>query len=257
MSVRRLRSSVLVLLVAGLVVGCAIAMPPPRSTIRPEALRAADLLTRRWQAFTDLRALADINVERGDQKQRLSGVILAKGPASVRFEALSPFGQPILIGVVHDGRLTGYNALTNEAIVGDATAETTAQILGLPFEPEDLAGVVSGYAVPPRDLRMGEILPADAQGPSLSLVGAVHEQRIWMDFETGVVSQLKIIGGRADATVTYRRNDAGQVTGYDITAASRWVNGTVRYRNVAQGVGLSSERFALMLPKDAKTRPIR
>jgi outer membrane lipoprotein-sorting protein len=232
-------------------------MPPPRSTIRPEALRAADLLTRRWQAFTDLRALADINVERGDQKQRLSGVILAKGPASVRFEALSPFGQPILIGVVHDGRLTGYNALTNEAIVGDATAETTAQILGLPFEPEDLAGVVSGYAVPPRDLRMGEILPADAQGPSLSLVGAVHEQRIWMDFETGVVSQLKIIGGRADATVTYQRNDAGQVTGYDITAASRWVNGTVRYRNVAEGVGLSPERFALMLPKDAKTRPIR
>jgi outer membrane lipoprotein-sorting protein len=254
---RRLRSSALVLLVAGLAVGCAIAMPPPRSPISPEARRAVDLLTSRWQAFTDLRALADINVERGDQKQRLSGVILAKGPASVRFEALSPFGQPILIGVVHDGRLTGYNALTNEAIVGDATAETTAQILGLPFEPEDLAGVVSGYAVPPRDLRMGEILPADAKGPSLSLVGAVHEQRIWMDFETGVVSQLKIIGGRADATVTYLRNDAGQVTGYDLTAASRWVNGTVRYRNVAQGVGLPAERFALMLPKDAKTRSIR
>ena len=232
-------------------------MPPPRSPISPEARRAVDLLTTRWHAFTDLRALADINVERGDQKQRLSGVILAKGPASVRFEALSPFGQPILIGVVHDGRLTGYNALTNEAIVGDATAETTAQILGLPFEPEDLAAVVSGYAVPPRDLRMGEILPADAKGPSLSLVGAVHEQRIWMDFETGVVSQLKIIGGRADATVTYQRNEGGQVTGYDLTAASRWVNGTVRYRNVAQGVGLPAERFALMLPKDAKTRPIR
>jgi outer membrane lipoprotein-sorting protein len=254
---RRLRSSALVLLVAGLAVGCAIAMPPPRSPISPEARRAVDLLTTRWHAFTDLRALADINVERGDQKQRLSGVILAKGPASVRFEALSPFGQPILIGVVHDGRLTGYNALTNEAIVGDATAETTAHILGLPFEPEDLAAVVSGYAVPPRDLRMGEILPADAKGPSLSLVGAVHEQRIWMDFETGVVSQLKIIGGRTDATVTYQRNEAGQVTGYDLTAASRWVNGTVRYRNVAQGVGLPAERFALMLPKDAKTRPIR
>ena len=232
-------------------------MPPPRSPISPEARRAVDLLSRRWQAFTDLRALADINVERGNQKQRLSGVILAKGPDSVRFEALSPFGQPILIGVVHDGRLTGYNALTNEVIVGDATAETTAEILGLPFEPEDLAAVVSGYAVPPRDLRMGEILPADAKGRSLSLVGVVHEKRIWMDFETGVVSQFKIIGGRTDATVTYLRNETGQVTGYDITAASRWVNGTVRYRNVAQGVGLAPERFALMIPKDAKTRPIR
>jgi outer membrane lipoprotein-sorting protein len=117
--------------------------------------------------------------------------------------------------------------------------------------------VVAGYAVPPRDLRMGEVLPPDAKGPSISLVGAVHEQRIWMDFQTGVVSQLKIIGGRADATVTYLRDDAGQLTGFDLTAASRWVNGTVRYRNLAVGVGLPAERFALMLPKDAKTRPIR
>jgi outer membrane lipoprotein-sorting protein len=35
------------------------------------------------------------------------------------------------------------------------------------------------------------------------------------------------------------------------------VNATVRYKNVAVGVGLPAERFALMLPKDAKTRPIR
>jgi outer membrane lipoprotein-sorting protein len=256
-SARRLRSSVLALLAAGLAVGCAIAIPPPRSPISPEARRAVDLLLTRWHAFTDMRALADISVERGDQRQRLNGVILAKSPGSVRFEALSPFGQPIMIGVVHDGRLTGYNALTNEAIVGDATAETTAQILGLPFEPEDLAAVVSGYAVPPQDLRMGEMLPADAKGPSISLVGAVHEQRIWMDFQTGVVSQLKIIGGRLDATVTYLRDDAGQLTGFDLTAASRYVSAIVRYKNLALGVGLPAERFALMLPKDAKTRPIR
>jgi outer membrane lipoprotein-sorting protein len=94
-------------------------------------------------------------------------------------------------------------------------------------------------------------------GPSVSLVGAVHEQRIWMDFQTGVVSQLKIIGGRTDATVTYERDGAGMLTGLDLTAASRYVNGTVRYRSLATGVGLAAERFALMLPKDAKTRPIR
>ena len=48
-----------------------------------------------------------------------------------------------------------------------------------------------------------------------------------------------------------------RLTGFDVTAASRWVNGTVRYRSIATGVGLPAERFALMLPKDAKTRPIR
>jgi outer membrane lipoprotein-sorting protein len=254
---RRLRSSLLVLIAAGLAAGCSIALAPPRQPISAEARRAVDLLSTRWHSVTDLRTLADINVERGGQRQRLSGVLLAKAPGSVRFEALSPFGQPFLIAVVHDGHLTAFSAATNEAMVGDATAETTARLLGLPFEPQDLVAVVSGYAAPPGDLRMAEIMPPDALGPSLSLVGAVNEQRIWMDFQSGVVRQLQIIGGRAAATVTYRRDDEGRLTGFDVSAAERYVTGTVRYRNLTTGVGLSANQFVLTLPKDAKTQPIR
>ena len=204
-----------------------------------------------------MRALADIVVERGGQRQQLSGVLLAKAPSSVRFEALSPFGQPFLLAVVHDGQLTAYNALTREAVVGTASAETTAKLLNLPFEPEDLVGVVTGHAVPPRGLRVAEIQPPDAMGPSISLVGDVHEKRVWMDFDTGVVRQVQIIGGRVAATVTFLRDDAGPLTGFDATAADRYVVATVRYRNVATGVGLTPDRFALTLPKDAKTQPIR
>ena len=244
-------------MVVGLAAGCAIALPPPRQAVSDDARRAIDLLVTRWHAVTDLRALADIDVERGGQRQRLSGVLLAKAPGSVRFEALSPFGQPFLIAVVHEGHLTAFSAATNEAVVGAATAETTARLLGLPFEPHDLVAVVSGYAVPPSDLRLAEILPPDAFGPSLSLVGAVHEQRVWMDFRTGLVRQLQIVGGRAAATVTYRRDEEDRLTGFDVTAAERYVSGTVRYRNLATGVGLGSDRFALTLPKDAKTQPIR
>ena len=77
-----------------------------------------------------------------------------------------------------------------------------------------------------------------------------------MDFQTGVVRQLQIIGGRAAATVTYLRDDAGRLTGFDLSAGERYMSGTVRYRNVDTAVGLSDERFALVLPKDAKTQPI-
>ena len=101
------------------------------------------------------------------------------------------------------------------------------------------------------------MLPADALGPSLSLAGAVNERRIWMDFQTGLVRQFQIVGGRAAATVTYQRDDEGRLTGFDVSAAERYVTGTVRYKNLATGVGLSPERFALTLPKDAKTQPIR
>ena len=257
MSARRLRSSLVVLLALALASGCAIALPPPRQAVSEEARRAIDLLVARWHAVTDLRALADVDVDKGGQRQRLSGVLLAQAPGSLRFEALSPFGQPFLVAVVHDGQLTAYNAVSNEAVVGEATAETTAHLLGLPFEPHDLVAVVSGYAVPPHDLRVGQILPPDGLGPSLALVGAFHEQRIWMDFATGVVRQLQIVGGRAAATVTYHRDAEGRMTGFDVSAAERYVTGTVRYRNVSTGVGLAADRFALTLPKDAKTQPIR
>lgn len=257
MSARKLRSSLLVLLAAGLAAGCAIAMAPPRQAVSEEARRAIDLLVTRWHSVTDLRALADITVDRGGQRQQLNGVLLAKAPGSVRFEALSPFGQPIIIAVVHDGRLTAFSALTNEAVVGEATAESTAHLFGLPVEPHDLVALVAGYAVPPHDVRLAEIMPPDDLGTSLSLVGALNEQRIWMDFETGVVRQLQIVGGRAAATITYLRDAEGKLTGFDVSAAERYVTGTVRYRSVATGVGLATERFALTLPKDAKTQSIR
>jgi outer membrane lipoprotein-sorting protein len=243
--------------VVGLAAGCAIALPPPRQPVSEDARRAIDLLLTRWHAVSDVRALADISVDRGGQRQQLNGVLLAKAPGSVRFEALSPFGQPIVVAVVHDGRLTAYSALSNEAMVGEATAQTTAQLLGLPFEPQDLVAVVTGHAVPPSDVRVAEILPADDLGRSLSVVGRFNEQRIWMDFQTGVVRQLQIVGGRAAATVTYQRDAEGRLTGFDLSAAERYVTGTVRYRTLDIGVGLNADRFALTLPKDAKTQPIR
>jgi outer membrane lipoprotein-sorting protein len=234
-----------------------MAIPPPRQTVSEESKRALDLLITRWHEVTDFRALADIVVERGGQRQQLSGVLLAKAPSSVRFEALSPFGQPFLLAVVHDGRLTAYNALSREAVVGEASAETTAKLLSLPFEAEDLVAIVTGHAVPPVGLRVAEMKPPDAMGPSISLSGEHHEKRIWMDFDTGVVRQLEIIGGRVAAMVTYQRNADGVLTGFDATAVDRYVVATVRYRNAATGVGLTPDRFALTLPKDAKIQPIR
>src|SRR5262249_38388379 len=153
----------------------------------------------RWREVSDLRTLADVSVQRGSERYRVRGVILAKAPSSVRFEALSPLGQPLLIATIHDGRITAYDATTDEATVRPASAETAARLLSLPFEPEDLVGVLAGRPVPPRDLREAEILPRDGDGPSLNLVGSINTQRVWMDLETGVVRQVQVSGGRGDA----------------------------------------------------------
>jgi outer membrane lipoprotein-sorting protein len=253
---RKLRSSVL--LVAALVAtGCAIAPPPPRAAIPPPAQRAAALLTERAREFTDLRTLADISAQRGGERFRVRGVILAKSPASVRFEALSPIGSPLLVATIHDGQITAYDATTDEVTTGPATAETAARLLNLPFEPEDLVGVLSGRPVPPRDLRQAEIMEADADGASVNLVGPVNAQRVWMDFATGVVRKVQLSGGRADAVITFRRDPDGTMTGFDLTAGLGYVRSNVRYDRPAFNAGIDTERFVFAPPKSSKTRAIR
>jgi outer membrane lipoprotein-sorting protein len=237
--------------------GCAIAPPPPRSPIPPSAQRAAVLLSERAREFTDLRTLADISAQRGGERYRVRGVILAKTPASVRFEALSPMGSPLLVATIHDGKITAYDATTDEVTTGPATAETAAQLLNLPFEPEELVGILAGRPVPPRDLREAEVMEADADGPSVNLVGSVNAQRVWMNFDTGEVRKLQLSGGRADAVITFRRETDGTMLGFDLTAGLGYVRSNVRYDRPAFNVGIEPERFVFAPPKSSKTRAIR
>ena len=237
--------------------GCAIAPPPPRTVIPPPARRAAALLAERWREVSDLRTLADVSVQRGTERYRVRAVILANAPASVRLEALSPLGQPLLVATIHEGRITAYDATTDEATVGPATAETAARLLSLPLEPQDLVGVLAGRPPPPRDLREAEILPPDADGPSLNLVGAINTQRVWMDLETGVVRQLQISGGRGDAHIVFRRDSSRALTGFDVTAGMGLIRSVVRYEDPAFGAGVDGERFVFTPPKGAKIREIR
>ena len=216
-----------------------------------------DRLTARWQECHDLRALADVTLKRGSERQRLSGVLLDRSPASVRFEVLSPFGQPFLLVAMHDGRITAYNTATNEARIGTATVESAADLISLPVEPTELVGLLCGRPVPPSDLRVAELLPPDALGPSINLVGRYNRQRVWLDLESALARQVTITGGRAEATVTFRRADDGALTGMDLTAANDYVTGAVQYRSLALNGGVDAERFALTLPKDAKIQSIR
>jgi outer membrane lipoprotein-sorting protein len=254
---RQLRSRLVLLLLVLLLGGCVKALAPPRQPLSPEAQRLIELLVARWRDFADLRTLADIHVDQGGDRQQLVGVLLARTPDSVRFEALSPFGQPLLIVSIHEGRLTAYNAGTNEALTGAATADAAARLLSLPFEPQDLVGVLAGRVPPPGDLRVAEILAPDEQGPSVDLIGALHRKRIWMNFETGVIRQVEIVGGRYEARVTYRLDGADRPSGFDLAAAQSYLTATVRYREPVFGAGIEGDRFRFTIPESAKIQQLR
>ena len=205
-----------------------------------------------------MRALADVSVTRGGERQRGQGAVLIRAPQSVRLEALSPFGPPLMVLTVRDGQITTYNALKNEAMVGPADSETISKVLRLPLEPDDLVSVLAGRFAGPRDLRSAEVLAPDSTGPSLEVVdGAGGRQRVWLDLATGVIQQRQIYGSRFNATIKYRRDGTGTLAGFDLDAAMSYVTASVAYKNLVEGDEIDDERFTLAIPKGAKTQPIR
>lgn len=204
-----------------------------------------------------MRTLADIALRQGGDRQQVRGAFLAKAPTSVRFEALSPMGQPLLLATVHDGRLTAYDATNNEGYVGPATSAVTARFLSLPFEPDDLVGVLAGRPVPPLDVRSASLMPADDLGPSIEMHGTNNRRRIWVDPATGVVRQFELTGGRAEVRVRYVLTPAGELGGFDLTSTLNVVSAVVRYQKPEFNVPLANDVFALTLPKGAKMQEIR
>jgi hypothetical protein len=166
-------------------------------------------------------------------------------------------GQPLLLAAVHEGRLTAYDATTNEGYVGPATPAVTARFLHLPFEADDLVGVLAGRPAPPLDVRAAELLAPDEHGPSIELSGADNRRRIWFDPATGAVRQLELAGGRAEVRVRFQRSPAGELTGFDLTAPLGVVSAQVRYQNPTSDVALPPDAFALAIPKGAKIQEIR
>jgi outer membrane lipoprotein-sorting protein len=236
----------------------ACATTSPREPIAEDARRALALLAERYAEFTSMRALADVSLKRGGERQRVQGALLVRTPSSVRLEALSPFGPPLMVVTVHGGQIAAYDALKNVAHVGPADAETVAKILRLPLDPDDLVSVLTGRFAGPRDVRSAELLAPDATGPSLNLVdSAGGQQRVWLDLATGVIQQRQIFGSRFNALVKYRRDGAGTLTGFDLDAAMSYITGSVTYQNLVEGEGIDDERFILTIPKGAKTQPIR
>lgn len=253
---RRSFASVLLLLLLPLA-GCARFLPPPRQTISEPARRVLAVLHSRWEALSDMRTLAEMTIERGDVREQFTGILLVKAPSSVRFEALAPFGQPFLFLVIHGGELVVYNAASNEAMVAPATPDSMARLVSLPFEPDDLVGVLVGRPAPLHDLRRADLAEPDQAGPSIYLSGPDHLQRIWLDPDTGTVHQMQIAGGRYEVFVTYDRDENAAITGLRLTAPVARLSATIRYRDPVFGAGVPDERFRFAIPAAAKVEHLR
>ena len=138
------------LLLAASLSACATAPPQPAPPpVAEEARAALARIEQHRRSLVDLRSLADITIRRSGRAQRLSGVMLLLGePASLRFEALAPFGTPVLIVAGDPQSLTLWEVLDNRAYLAPASPDANRRWLGLALGGEDLVALLSARARP-------------------------------------------------------------------------------------------------------------
>jgi len=246
------------LLLAGALGSCTTVPPTPPAPVADEARAALARIEQQRRTLTDLRTLADLTIRRGGRSQRLSGVLLLLAePASLRFEALSPFGTPVLIVAGDPKSVTLWEVLDNRAYIAPASADANRRWLGLALGDEELVALLGGRVRPMADPTAVELLAADEVGPSLRLTGAGLEQRIWLDPDTGQARQVEWTG-KNPARVTFTRvpPDAPPA-GLKLETPDGNLQVTVTYRNPKMNSSLDPALLRLTVPEDVKIQDFR
>ena len=236
--------------------GCASA--PVRRPISPEAQAALDRLEQRQAGLVDLRTSADIRIRRDDKTQRLSGVLLLRSPASLRFEALTPFGVPAVLVAGDNQSVTLWEVFDNRAFILPASPDANRRWLGLALGAEDLVALLSGRVRPIRHPSSVELLPPDIQGPSLKIEGADGEQRIWLDPVSGQARQVEWTRSKNPARVTFDETapDAPPA-GMTLATLDGKLEVVVRYRNPRMNTGFDPGLMSLTVPEHVRIQDFR
>jgi outer membrane lipoprotein-sorting protein len=247
------------LLLAATLSACATTAPPPAPPpIAEEARAALALIEQHRRSLVDLRSLADITVRRSGRAQRLSGVMLLLGePASLRFEALSPFGTPVLIVAGDPQSLTLWEVLDNRGYLAPASPDANRRWLGLSLGGEDLVALLAARARPLPDPTRAELVAPDETGPSLRLTGRDVEQRIWFDPASGQARQVEWTGKNpARVTFTPTPPDAPPA-GLRLETPDGALRVTVTYRDPKMNTGLDPALLKLTVPEHVRIQDFR
>ena len=247
------------LLLAASLSACATAPPAPAPPpIAEEARAALARIEQHRRSLVDLRSLTEITVRRGGRAQRLSGVLLLLGePASLRFEALSPFGTPVLIVAGDPQSVTLWEVLDNRAYLAPASPEANRRWLGLALGGEDLVALLAGRARPLPDPTGVELVPPDETGPSMRLTGRDVEQRIWFDPTSGQARQVEWTGKNA-VRVTFTPTPAeAPPAGLRLETPDGSLRVSVTYRDPKMNTGLDPALLKLTVPEHVRIQDFR
>ncbi|MCB9507880.1 MAG: hypothetical protein H6698_06120 [Myxococcales bacterium] len=122
--------------------------PPPDDAL-DDPVAVFEAMLDRLELVQSARILATLEYYGPDGRVRGTEAVLARAPASLRMEAISPFDTTLYAFMVHDGALAYLDLRENLFVSGSATPENISRFVPFALSAEDLVRVLLGG--PPLD----------------------------------------------------------------------------------------------------------
>lgn len=212
---------------------------------------------------------ADVNLQYRSllKDVRISGVLLAKYPASLKFLGLSPLGQPLLLLSLHDGRFTFVDVHNKEGFTGSITASKATELLPVgKLVDEGLYALLTGGPGNSGDdpLVVGR-LNNGGKGSYLltwSGIGDDHRKQVVFDLITGEVEAFRLLdpAGKISLEIRYsqQREERCGVPAV-VSISGNAVRGTLEcaFEKVFAADSLSESDFQLAAPEGFTMEEVR
>lgn len=249
----RLAAVCLVVLMAGCASVAPPPNPPPVSPEKPEASqfqRLTDALIERARRLDAMQAEAVMDYAGGGQHVKVREDVAVKRPASLRVEALTPFGVAAVVAA-NGTTVAIYQPSENTFYRGAATADALSRFARIPLPPEQAVKLLMGllpddeadYTSPSSVRLEGDLLVGDYQLPA----GKVDE----LGFADG---QLRLVRtrGRAGGGNEVKYSDYRDIGGLQFAhrLEANFLNTAthldVKYSGVTVNPNLSDSEFVLV-----------
>jgi len=187
--------------------GCAVSAPATTPAPAPEPnvsefQHLTDALIERARRLDAMQADALMEYAGGGQHVKVREDLAVKRPASLRVEALTPFGVAAVIAA-NGSTVAAYQPSDNTFYRGVATADTLSRFARIPLPPEQAVKLLMGL-LPGSDANY--TAPTSVHTEDEMLVGAYQ-------MSAGEVDELGFAGGQLRLVRTHGSSGAG----YEVT----------------------------------------
>ncbi|MCP3177999.1 hypothetical protein MJO47_12895 [Desulfuromonas sp. KJ2020] len=232
-------------------------VPPPMPANIENSL--LDRLRASGDYFQSLKGLAKVHVSTRDRSIRVSQVVLAEKPHSLRTEVMGPFGQTYMVLASNRDHLSVYLPHSAEFYEGKPSSENLGKFLRLPFEVEDLVKIIL-YQVPLVDFQRTEVSSTPEGHYRLTLYAEdQYSQEAVFSPDLRLLSSAYFRQAEKLLSVSYADFDTNLPAfpyriGVEIPAGQ--TQAEVAFSEVEVNIPIAHERFKMTAPTGVTIKPL-